>query len=158
MVSDTNLFGDVEFTVIDASFDIGKVAPDGSADRVLTFRNVHGWLRNKKDKEIFESFFKALKAGGILGVVQHRLAKDLQQDEKASTGYVSEDYVINLAKAAGFKLVGKSEINANKKDTTQHKNGVWSLPPSLNIDDSMKSKYKKIGESDRMTLKFKKPI
>lgn len=157
VVKDKTLFGDIEFTTADVFFDIGKVAPDESADRVITFRNMHGWVRANKDKEVFDSFFKALKPGGILGVVQHRLAKDLKQDKKASTGYVNEDYVIEVAKSAGFELVAKSEINSNKADTTKHKNGVWTLPPVLNIDDNLKAKYKKIGESDRMTLKFKKP-
>lgn len=158
LVSDSRLYGDVQFTVIDDSVKIGPVAPKNSADRVVTFRNIHGWVRNGKDKEAFKAFFEALKPGGLLGVVQHRLPEKMKQDDKAKTGYVHESFVIKLAEEAGFKLVGKAEINANPKDTAKHKNGVWTLPPALRADDSMKEKYKKVGESDRMTLKFKKPI
>jgi len=157
VVKDSSLYGDIEFTELDASFEIRDIAPENSVDRVVTFRNTHGWIRSGKDKEIFKAFYKALKPGGILGLVQHRLPKTMKQDKKASTGYVQEAYIINMAKAAGFKLIAKSEINANPKDSHDHKNGVWSLPPSLRIDDNLKAKYSKIGESDRMTLKFKKP-
>jgi len=157
VVKNSSLYGDIEFSELDASFDIKDVAPENSVDRVVTFRNTHGWIRSGKEKEIFKTFFKALKPGGILGVVQHRLPRKMKQDKKASTGYVHEKYIVNLAKAVGFKLVAKSEINANSKDSHDHKNGVWSLPPSLNIDPSLKEKYSKIGESDRMTLKFRKP-
>ena len=158
VVNDPNLYGNIKFTVIDDSVKMGPVAPANSADRVVTFRNVHGWIRNGKDKEAFKAFYEALKPGGILGVVQHRLPETVEQDEKASTGYVHESHVIKLAKAAGFKLIEKSDINANSKDNANHKKGVWTLPPALNTDDSSKKKYMEIGESDRMTLKFKKPL
>jgi len=157
-VNNQNLYGDIEFTVIDDSVKMGPIAPEASVDRVVTFRNVHGWIRNEKDKEAFDSFFKALKPGGILGVVQHRLPEKSEQDKKAKTGYVHESYVIEIAKKSGFELIEKSEINANPKDTTKHKNGVWTLLPALRVDAQNKDKYKRIGESDRMTLKFKKPL
>ena len=158
VVGNSKYYGDIKYTVIDDTTQMGPVAPENSADRVVTFRNVHSWIRNGKDKEAFEAFYKALKPGGILGVVQHRLPKSIKQDEKASTGYVHEDYVISLAKASGFKFVAKSEINANSKDSANHKNGVWTLPPALRGDGKSKVKYKKIGESDRMTMKFVKPL
>jgi predicted methyltransferase len=158
VVSDSSLYGDIKFTVIDDSVKMGPVAPKNSVDRVVTFRNVHGWIRNGKSKEAFKAFFEALKPGGILGLVQHRLPEKMKQDSEAKTGYVHESYVIKLADDAGFKLVEKSEINSNPKDTANHKMGVWTLPPALRADDSMKEKYKKIGESDRMTLKFIKPM
>jgi predicted methyltransferase len=156
MVSDKEHYGDVAFTVMEAPNNIGPVAPDGSVDRVLTFRNVHNWMKDKKAKEVFKSFYKALKPGGILGVVEHRASNDEGQDPKAISGYVREDYVVMLALEAGFKLVDKSEINANPKDKANHPKGVWTLPPSLRLGDTDKDKYMKIGESDRMTLKFVK--
>jgi predicted methyltransferase len=152
------LYPKVHFTVLDSPKKIGPIAPDNSADRVLTFRNVHNWMKDGKDMEVFQSFYKALKPGGILDVVEHRAKTDKEQDPKASSGYVREDYVIQLAKSAGFKFVAKSEINANPKDTADHPKGVWTLPPSLRLKDTDKEKYLSIGESDRMTLKFAKPL
>lgn len=156
MVSDKSHYGDVEFTVLEAPLHIGPIAPAGTADRVLTFRNVHNWMKDGKANEVFESFYKALKPGGILGVVEHRANSGEKQDPKAISGYVREDFVIQLATKAGFKLLGKSEINANPKDTSLHPKGVWTLPPSLRLGDKNKQKYIEIGESDRMTLKFVK--
>jgi predicted methyltransferase len=101
--------------------------------------------------------FKALKPGGVLGLVQHRGNPDVAQDPKAGTGYVTENYVIELAKKAGFELAEKSEINANPKDTKDYAKGVWTLPPTLRLGDEDREKYLAIGESDRMTLKFVKP-
>lgn len=129
------------------------IAPTGTVDRVLTFRNVHNW-ENKP--AAFNAFFKALKPGGILGVVEHRAAKRKKWDPK--NGYLRQEDVINWAKAAGFKLVEKSEINANSRDTTDHPEGVWTLPPRLRLGDKDRAKYMAIGESDRMTLKFIKPL
>jgi len=134
-----------------------KLAPDESADRVLTFRNVHNWVSNEQAENVFTAMFKVLKKGGLLGVVEHRAAKGTQIDPQIKSGYVSEADVITLAQQAGFKLVEKSEINANPKDTTLHPKGVWTLPPSLRLKEQDKAKYLAIGESDRMTLKFIKP-
>jgi len=134
-----------------------EMAPQGSADRVLTFRNVHNWMGNDAAAEAFTSFYRVLKPGGILGVVEHRARADQPQDPKAKSGYVREDYVIQLAEAAGFELLAKSEINANPKDSKDHSKGVWSLPPSLRGGERSKEAYQAIGESDRMTLKFIKP-
>ncbi len=133
------------------------IAPNGSADRVLTFRNIHNWMKNNQENTVFKAMFNALKPGGILGVVEHRAIEGSEQDPKAMSGYVKQCFVIALAEKAGFKFVGQSEINANPKDTTIHPEGVWSLPPSLRLKEQDKEKYLSIGESDRMTLKFRKP-
>lgn len=127
-----------------------------SADMVLTFRNVHNWMGNASVDAAFRTFYKALKPGGTLGVVEHRLPANRKFDPKS--GYMKEQQVIDLAKKAGFKLVAKSEINANPKDKANHPEGVWTLPPSLRLGDKDRAKYEAIGESDRMTLKFIKPI
>ena len=131
-----------------------EIAPKGSADRVLTFRNVHNWMKNDQAELVFKAMYDALKPGGILGIVEHRGLADSKQDPKALSGYVTEAHVISLAKKAGFTLLAKSEINANSKDTTIHPKGVWTLPPALRLKDQDKETYLAIGESDRMTLKF----
>jgi predicted methyltransferase len=135
------------------------IAPSGSADMVLVFRNVHNWMDMGPDAPpaAFEAFYTALKPGGVLGVVQHRGDPGKPQDAKAESGYVREDVVIGFAEAAGFELTARSEINANAKDTKDHPNGVWTLPPNFNGDEQDRAKYAAIGESDRMTLKFVKP-
>jgi predicted methyltransferase len=127
----------------------------GSADVVLTFRNVHNWRSAGQAEGMFKGFFDVLKPGGTLGVVEHRAKGDVPADDKS--GYVGEAQVIALAEAAGFKLDAKSEINANPKDTKDHPNGVWTLPPSKDHDPEDAQKYLAIGESDRMTLRFVKP-
>lgn len=128
----------------------------GSADAVLTFRNLHGWIRNDQADEQMAAFFAVLKPGGVLGLEQHRAAADVPKDQ--INGYVSEAQVIALAEAAGFKLEARSEINANPKDDRDHPNGVWTLPPNLNVPEGEdKAVYEAIGESDRMTLRFRKP-
>lgn len=137
------------------------IAPAGSADYVVTFRNVHNWyMRGGGDKNVqaaFKAMYKALKPGGKLGVVEHRLPADRPLSDQEASGYMREDYVIKQAEAVGFKLLEKSEINANPKDTADHPKGVWTLPPTLKLGDKDREIYLKIGESDRMTLKFVKP-
>jgi predicted methyltransferase len=132
------------------------IAPAGSADMVLTFRNVHNWSLQKTDAIVFKAFFDALKPGGTLGVVEHRANPGTSFEQMVKTGYMTEAYVIALAEKAGFKLVDKSEVNANAKDTKDHPNGVWTLPP-MSRGRLDPEKYLAIGESDRMTLKFVKP-
>nr|WP_298133867.1 methyltransferase [uncultured Pseudoxanthomonas sp.] len=127
----------------------------GAADVVLTFRNVHNWRSANQAEGMFKGFFAALKPGGVLGVVEHRANQDVPADDKS--GYVSEAQVIALAEAAGFRLDAKSEVNANPKDTKDHPNGVWTLPPSNNHPEADRAKYQAVGESDRMTLRFVKP-
>ena len=127
----------------------------GSADLVLTFRNVHNWREGGQAEGMFEGFFAVLKPGGVLGVVEHRAAADVPVDDPS--GYVGQAQVIAMAEAAGFELDGQSEINANPLDTKDHPNGVWTLPPGNNHEDADDAKYQAIGESDRMTLRFRKP-
>ena len=129
--------------------------PAGSADLVLTFRNVHNWRQAGQAEGMFKGFFAVLKPGGVLGVVEHRAKADVAADDKS--GYVGQDQVIALARAAGFELAGSSEVNANPRDTKDHPNGVWTLPPSNNHPEADRAKYQAIGESDRMTLRFVKP-
>ncbi len=129
--------------------------PSGSADVVLTFRNVHNWRAAGQAEGMFRGFFTVLKPGGTLGVVEHRARADVAADDKS--GYVGQGQVIALAQAAGFVLDGQSEINANPRDTRDHPNGVWMLPPVMRHDAKDAAKYKAIGESDRMTLRFRKP-
>ena len=132
--------------------------PDGTADMVLTFRNVHNWRFGGADstQAAFNQIYAMLKPGGILAIEQHR-ANPGEQDPKAASGYVTEAYVIEQAQKAGFELADRSEINANAKDTKDHPEGVWTLPPTLELGDKDREKYMAIGESDRMTLKFVKP-
>lgn len=143
--------------VVDFTPTTSPLAPDNSVDMVLTFRNIHNWLGNKSADAAFKSFFKALKPGGILGVVEHRADAKQKSDPLAKSGYMREADVIKMVQKAGFKLVSKSEINANPKDTKNHPEGVWTLPPSYRLKDKDREKYAAIGESDRMTLKFQKP-
>ncbi len=133
------------------------IAPAGSADMVLTFRNVHNWSQQKTDSLVFKAFFEALKQGGILGVVEHRAHPGTPFELQIKSGYMTEAYVIELAEKAGFKLAAKSEVNANPKDTKDHPNGVWTLPP-MSRGRLDPEKYLAIGESDRMTLRFEKPV
>ena len=134
------------------------VAP-GSADVVLTFRNVHNWMMGKEpfDAEAFRQMYAMLKPGGTLGVVEHRLPEKADDARQLKSGYVKVSTVRRLAQAAGFRLVASSEVNANPKDTTDHPEGVWTLPPTYRLGDTDRAKYAAIGESDRMTLKFVKP-
>ena len=127
----------------------------GTADVVLTFRNVHNWRKSGQAPGMFEGFFNVLKPGGTLGVVEHRAAADVADDD--GTGYVGQAQVIAMAKGAGFELDEESELNANPRDTRDHPNGVWTLPPGNNIGDADGAKFQAIGESDRMTLRFRKP-
>jgi len=132
-------------------------APKGSADLVLTFRNVHNWAKAGNADPMFAVFYDVLKPGGVLGVVDHRAKPGTPFEQQIESGYMTEEYVIQTAQKAGFRLAGRSEINANPKDTKDYPEGVWTLPPTLALGDEDKQKYLAIGESDRMTLKFVKP-
>jgi predicted methyltransferase len=133
---------------------LGKAA---SADMVLTFRNVHNWVGASTDAAMFKAFFEVLKPGGTLGVSEHRATPGTASETNADSGYMTEDAVIKRALAAGFVLEAKSEINANPRDTKDHPEGVWTLPPTLALGEKDRAKYVAIGESDRMTLRFRKP-
>lgn len=153
------IYDAVEVTTFSATKKL-DIAPAGSTDRVLIFRSVHNWYSAGKDEEVkasFKVFYTALKPGGILGVVEHRLPESRPLSDQESGGYMRQDQVIKLAEAAGFKLMSSSEINANPKDTADHPKGVWTLPPTLRLKDENRDHYLSIGESDRMTLKFVKP-
>ena len=140
-------------SIVDLS---SNLAPENSVDAVVTFRNLHNWIGPQMDT-IFQNSYKALKPGGLFGVVEHRAKDGTSLDVMKKSGYVTEDYAISIAKKHGFVLVDKSEINANPKDLKNYEGGVWTLPPSLRLKDKDKEKYLEIGESDRMTLLFKKP-
>ena len=133
-----------------------SLANEGSVDAVLTFRNLHNWLGSDMDI-IFSNSFKALKSGGIFGIVEHRAKPGTSMEDMKKSGYVTEQHAIEIAKKHGFELVAKSEINANPKDSKDHPKGVWTLPPNYRLKEIDKAKYQSIGESDRMTLLFKKP-
>lgn len=148
-------WGDVKV----AEFGRGSydIAPAGSADLVITSRNVHNWMGQGFAEDAFAGFYKALKPGGILSVEEHRGSADQPQDPKAASGYVREDHTIALAKKAGFKLVSRSEALANAKDTKDWPKGVWTLPPTLALGEQDRDKYLAIGEADNFLLKFEKP-
>jgi predicted methyltransferase len=133
------------------------IAPPGSADLVLTFRNFHNWMDGGYADQALAAAFKALKPGGILGIEDHRGRNDRPQDPKAKNGYVRQDYTVAAAKKAGFELVAASEINANPKDTKDWVDGVWTLPPTLSQGDKDRARYVAVGEADNYVLKFRKP-
>ncbi len=137
----------------------GTPVPAGSADVVLTFRNVHNWMMGDKpfEAQAFQQMYAMLKPGGTLGVVEHRLAESAADTRQLSSGYVKVSTVRSLAEAAGFRLAAASEVNANPRDTTDYPDGVWTLPPNYRLGDKDRARYAAIGESDRMTLKFVKP-
>jgi predicted methyltransferase len=134
-----------------------EICPPGTADLVISFRNVHNWMSGGYEQDAFNAFYAALKPGGVLGVVEHRAKPYTTLDETRKTGYVNEAYVKALAANAGFRFVAGSGINDNPKDGKDYPEGVWTLPPTLALGDKDQAKYLKIGESDRMTLKFVKP-
>jgi predicted methyltransferase len=150
-----DVYGSVE--VVTFPGDGGDVVPPGSLDMIVTFRNIHNWMARDSAGPAFATMYKALKPGGVLGVVEHRGNPDVPQDRKAKSGYVNEDYAIRLIEGHGFKLVGESQVNANPRDTKDYEQGVWTLPPTYRLGDKDRDKYAQIGESDRFTLKFVKP-
>src|ERR1700736_1666979 len=155
MAAEKNRLGTTHETQLGAGhFDI---APPGSADLVLTFRNLHNWMDAGYADEALAASFKALKPGGILGIEEHRGRNDQPQDPKAKDGYVRQDYTIALAKKAGFEYVGSSEVNANPRDTKDWVDGVWTLPPTLSQGEKDRARYVAIGEADNFVLKFRKP-
>lgn len=132
-------------------------AQASSLDMVLTFRNYHNWLQGGYAEEVLAAFMKALKPGGRLGIIEHRLDGSPHENMGEWGGYMAQSHLIELVEAAGFKLVATSEVNANPKDTKDHPAGVWSLPPTLRLGEKDREKYMAIGESDRMTILFEKP-
>lgn len=154
--SDSFLYGSP--TLINFDSAAPEFAPNGSVDMVLTFRNVHNWEKSGHTKQMFNAFYRTLKKGGILGVVEHRANPATTIEKQIETGYMTESFVIEAAKSVGFKLIATSDINNNPLDSKNHPSGVWNLPPTLrDVNDQNKSYFLAIGESDRMTLKFIKP-
>ncbi|MDX1443274.1 MAG: methyltransferase [Gammaproteobacteria bacterium] len=156
LASNEEVYGNVEITHLHIPGET-DIAPAGSADRVLTFRNVHNFVMAGDGPAAFAAFYRALKPGGLLGVVDHRAKPDATMEDMQKSGYVTEALVKELAAEAGFEFVASSEVNANPRDTADHPRGVWTLPPTLRLGDENREKYEAIGESDRMTLKFRKP-
>lgn len=154
LAAEPALYGKVRVTKFNA--DLHPIAPPGSADFVLTFRNLHNWIERNEVDGALRAFHKALKPGGVLGVVDHRGRTELTQEAQMKTGYVREDYAIEVIERAGFKLAGVSQVNANIRDTKDHPEGVWTLPPTYRLKDTDRAKYTAIGESDRFTLRFTK--
>ncbi len=156
------VYGDVTRTVLNLSTNELTIAPAGTVDLVVTFRNVHNWFQEgygppNAAELAFKAMFEALKRGGVLGVVDHRWPDPTTEDPRARNGYVSERRVVEYAENAGFELAGGSEINRNPLDTHDHPEGVWTLPPDLALGERDRDRYLAIGESDRLTLKFVKP-
>lgn len=152
-----DVYDRVELTVL--NFDPQTpIAPPESADRVLTFRNVHNWLSQGRDEAavVFAKMHAALKPGGMLGLVEHRARIGTDLETMVRTGYVTEELIVELAEEAGFELLSRSPVNQNPRDTTNHPEGVWTLPPTLRLGDENRAQYLAIGESDRMTLLFVK--
>ena len=145
------MYGRVEIVDIDSN-----LAEPNSVDAVLTFRNLHNWLGPNLDV-IFSNSYKALKPGGVFGVVEHRADAGTTLEKMKKSGYVTEQHALEIAQKHGFELIAKSEVNSNSKDTANHPKGVWTLPPNYRLKDKDREKYAEIGESDRMTLLFKKP-
>ncbi|MDG1463099.1 MAG: methyltransferase domain-containing protein [Gammaproteobacteria bacterium] len=151
------LYDEVEMTVLMPPAQL-EIAPAGSVDLVVSFRSIHNWMAFGMQDDVMKAVYDVLKPGGIFGVVEHRGIAGQPQDPKASTGYVTVDAMVEMAEKAGLQLESSSEINANPLDTKDYPAGVWSLPPRLKLGEEDRQKYLDIGESDRFTLRFVKPI
>ena len=163
MEANPALYGNLRLATFPAFEAADTRVPDGSADVVLTFRNVHNWRmgyqRNNQEysAEAFQQMFRMLRPGGRLGVVDHRLPESADAERERTSGYIKVSTVRRLAEAAGFRFVAASEVNANPQDTADWPRGVWTLPPTLALRDQDRDRYMAIGESDRMTLLFERP-
>lgn len=154
-----DLYDKVAITALGAPGSDGKIppiAPSGSADAVLTFDTLHNWMMAGWEQQALSAMRDALKPGGVLGIVEHRGDPKVPQDPKAASGYVNEPYAVEMIEKAGFKLVARSEVNANPRDTKNYDPGVWALPPTYALGEKDRARYAAIGESDRFTLKFVK--
>ncbi|MBW2543632.1 MAG: class I SAM-dependent methyltransferase [Deltaproteobacteria bacterium] len=152
-VGKSDVYGDIEVVSM-VPPDRVELAPAGSVDMILDFRNAHNWIEAGGD-QVAAGWFKSLKKGGVLGIIEHRRRADLKPDPES--GYIHQKRIVDLMVKHGFKLEATSELNSNPKDTTDHPEGVWTLPPGLALGEKESAKYIEIGESDRMTLKFVKP-
>ncbi len=156
LAKNPELYDKVELTVMQAPEKLDFAKPN-SADMVVSFRNTHNWASRGHAEEVYAAIFKVLKPGGVFGLVQHRAGKVHPKDTSGKLGYLKTEEVIAMAEKAGFRVAAQSEINANPKDTKDHPEGVWTLPPNYRQKDKDREKYQAIGESDRMTIKFVKP-
>ena len=161
MGDNPDLYRHVVVTTMSLPYKI-DIAPKGSADMVVTFRNVHNWFMDlfgggKYAVLPFQAMYDALKPGGTLGIIDHRWPDPATEDPVAANGYVSKERTIAMAESVGFKLVDESDILANPRDTRDHERGVWSLPPNFSAGEKNRERYAEIGESDRFLLKFVKP-
>ncbi|MEM9192812.1 MAG: methyltransferase [Myxococcota bacterium] len=152
----SQIFAAIELATFDPPSTL-ELGPDGSVDMVLTFRNTHNMINDDGAEAAYAAFFRVLRPGGVLGVVQHRGIEGADPQASAENGYVPEAHVIAIAEAAGFTLDDRSEVNANPNDTKDYEEGVWTLPPAFRLEDQDRDRYAAIGESDRMTLRFRKP-
>ncbi len=150
------VYGEVQVSYLQPPLQMTP-APANSVDIAVAFRNVHSWMRMNQVEMFFAAIYDALKPGGVFGIVQHRGAPGIDVETMKKSAYVTEEQVIEFAELAGFELDGRSEINANARDTKDYPGGVWTLPPVLREGDKDREKYVAIGESDRMTLRFRKP-
>ncbi len=157
LASRPDVYGKVEVVALQYPSAMEPVPP-GTLDMVLTFRNIHNWMPREAARPMLQAMYAALKPGGILGVVEHRAGTAKEQDPKAASGYVREDYAIALIESVGFEFIAASEVNANPADTRDYDQGVWTLPPTLRLGDKDRDRYLAIGESDRFTLRFRKPL
>lgn len=157
---DAATYGKIKKAAFPVTADDQPRVPDNSVDVVLTFRNVHNWKMggDAQATAAFNQMFAMLKPGGVLGVEDHRLPESADSAREKKSGYLKTSTVRALAESAGFEFVGASEVNANPKDTADWENGVWTLPPTYRLKEVDREKYAAIGESDRMTLKFRKPL
>ncbi|OYY89960.1 MAG: methyltransferase [Sphingomonas sp. 28-66-16] len=158
MTANPAIYGKIKFASF-PSIDAADRVPAGTADVVVTFRNVHNWSFGATDQTqaAFDQMFAMLKPGGTLGVVEHHLPENAKGIDEAKSGYMKRSSVLAHATRAGFKFAGESAVNANPKDTHDYPKGVWTLPPNYAAKDADRTRYAAIGESDRMTLKFVKP-
>lgn len=152
-----DVYGAVEVSYLQPPLQMAPAAPN-SVDLAVAFRNVHSWMRMNQVEMFFAAIYDALKPGGVLGIVQHRGNPGIDVETMKQTAYITEEQVIEFAELAGFELDGRSEVNANALDTKDYPGGVWTLPPVLREGDKDREKYLAIGESDRMTLRFRKPL
>ncbi len=156
LASNPDLYSSVQVTALGKGN--GNIAPEGSADLVVSFRNVHNWVWADMDEEVWAAAFRALKPGGVFGVVEHRHADPSFAPTTPGQAYVGEQWLIDQIEAAGFRFDASSDINNNPRDTRDHPRGVWTLPPSFaGVTDADRATYEAIGESDRFTLRFVKP-
>jgi len=156
LAANRSIYGRVSVVTLDPPGRV-ELGPDNSADRVLTFRNLHNWINDGALDAVFQAVYRVLKPGGIFGVVEHRGIAGADVKASARQGYVPEAYVIETLEGIGFRLLGKSGVNANPRDDKRHPKGVWTLPPTYRLGDTDRARYAAIGESDRMTLKFIRP-